>query len=548
MPALSIIINQAHEGNRLEQISSIVEPAGAETVEIIALLPPNAVPMVEGLNGSIPIKVVLTTGLDEPVFLGQAAAASSGDWLVLCYDCDNFDLAQIKGQATALQALGCLAGPYGNVGPALLPLNAGGFRSTEDLLRFCAAHGLAPMAPLLVRRSFFQSLWPALSAPAPAVKVPTDELARLRAGAGSGCVLNGPDNIQIGPTDACNSRCLFCYSHSPLFERSNNGAPANTRRKWLDYDAWMRCLDDLVAMKVRYLDYVGIGEPLVHPRIDDALRATHGRFQRLRLYSNGILLRAHAGVISRAVDSLTISLNAGTSETYSTVHACPPRTFERVIDGIKAVKGCGGCREGVHLSFVVNKLNFREIPALNELCRQLEVKVGLTPLGTYAETEAALGFTPAERDDLFAILQVIEQQPDHCITNLAQYRQLYDRDMTCIVERIPCYVGYIFAQIRGDGRVAFCCAGNSTLGNIHDRSFRDIWFSAAYNRLRRRALTQIEQTGRFIPGCHCSTCGFALENLRVHNQIHGTKMTFEKLKQAVSYYGRLETAANPIPA
>jgi MoaA/NifB/PqqE/SkfB family radical SAM enzyme len=548
MPAFSIILPRADEGNRLEQLLAAFAPDHAGTVEIVGLVNREAEGMVEGLNASVPVKTVLVTGLDQAAALVKAADLSAGDWLILHNSSANFDFNQVKDQARSLETRGALAGPCGNAGPVQLPLGAGGFRNTEELLQFCAAHKLVPMAPLMVRRSFFQGLWPAQSPASTAARDPRGDLGRLRAGAGSGCVLSGPETIQIGPTDACNSRCLFCRIHSPLFQRPREASAGGNRRTTLDYDAWMRCLDDLAAMNVRGVDYIGIGEPLAHPRIDDALRATHGRFQRVGLYSNGILLKAHAQAVSQTVDNLTISLNAGTSTTYSKMHVCPSGTFERVIEGIAAVKKLGGCRQGIQLSFVVNKLNFREIPALADLCRQLDVKVGLTSLGVYPETEATLGFTPAERDELFGLLQAMEQRPDHRVTNLEQYRQFYDRDVTCIVERIPCYVGFIFAQIRGNGGVAFCCAGNATLGNIHDRSFRDIWFSAAYDRLRRRALTQIVQTGQSLPGCHCSICGFALESLRVFNQIHGTALTFEQLKRSIAYYGRLQTAAEPVPA
>jgi len=546
MPAFTVIIPHADEGAHFEQVAAAAKFAPVDTFEIIALEYPGSAPTATCLAASIPVTRLATSRPDDPAVFRQTVAASRGEWLVWLTIGAKFDFQQIIEQVMALQALGASAGPFANSGPLQLPLSAGGFRTAEELLVFCALHQLAPLVPLMVRRTFLQKLWPA-QPPAIQSLATTEPLARLRAGTGSGQVLSGPESVQIGPTNLCNARCLFCYSHSPLVAHPKPTTAEPSSRQMLDYEAWMRCLNDLADLRVKYVDYIGLGEPLAHPRIDDALQATHGRFERIRLYSNGILLKSHAGAVSRWVDSLTVSLNAATSATHSHLHTTAPGSFERVLDGIAAVQSQGGCRDGIHLSFVVNKRNFREIPVLNALCRQLNVKVGLTPLGVYPETEAALGFTPAEREELFALLKMIEQQPDHRIANLVQYREFYDRNMTCVIQRIPCYVGYIFAQIRGDGRVAFCCAGNATVGNIHENSFRDLWFSAPYNRLRQRALTQMIPTGHPLPGCNCNICGFALESVRVFNLIHQTELTFEKLKRAAASSRPLPTAT-PIHA
>lgn len=45
-----------------------------------------------------------------------------------------------------------------------------------------------------------------------------------------------------------------------------------------------------------------------------------------------------------------------------------------------------------------------------------------------------------------------------------------------------------------------------------------------------------------------STCAVAPESLCLYNEIHGVQLTVAKLKRSAACFGRLETAANSIPA
>ncbi len=455
--------------------------------------------------------------------LSSVAESGVADWLCFADALPLPDRASLVRRVGELESSGADIGSMGRSAPLF---SAAGVTSWADLAGHLAAATVAPGAGLLIRRGLLKQLLAARTADSPE--------ARLRVGAALGCALQGPEYVQIGPSDTCSARCQFCRFHSPLFARPapHRGRAAPPHPAQLDFAIWSDCIEDLICLGTSRIDYVGIGEPLLHPRIDDALRLGRGRIGQTMI-TNGLHLASHVAPLAESLDQITISMNAARAETHARLMGCHSEAFARVTRGVEDLRRASA-RTGITLSFVVNRLNYEELPAFADLSRRLGTRAMLTPLGVYPETEAELGLTADDRTKLFRLLDLLERQHDQPITNLATYRSFFDRDTSPLVTNIPCYVGQVFAQIRGDGSVAFCCAGDTIVGNVNARRFPDIWFSSAYNRARHRALTYTTRTGRAVPGCNCFICGFAYESLRVFNTLHGTRHTLESLKRATA--------------
>jgi MoaA/NifB/PqqE/SkfB family radical SAM enzyme len=335
----------------------------------------------------------------------------------------------------------------------------------------------------------------------------------------------GPEYVQIGPVDACNARCLFCVHHSPLVDRDGV-----THKAMLGWDAWRQSLDDIIALKTPRVDYIGIGEPLMHPRIADALQYG-SRHLTQYMVTNGLLLRRHLDTVADHVDWLSVSLNAVTASTQHKLHLTGEKGFDATVEAIRALVARRERRGQVSISFVVNRENFRELAGLPRFCENLGVRAWLNPIGLYEETRAPLGLSRDDQRELDEILDRLSDLPDHHIRNLDQFRYFEGRDTSYIVQQIPCYLGLIFAQIRGDGSVSHCCAcEHEPVGNVNEKPFGDIWTSLTYRRFRRDALFTLMRTKRSLPGCHCNICGLAPESIRVHNRLYGTNHTMSSLK------------------
>lgn len=89
------------------------------------------------------------------------------------------------------------------------------------------------------------------------------------------------------------------------------------------------------------------------------------------------------------------------------------------------------------------------------------------------------------------------------------------------VDRIPCYAGHIYSRVLVNGDVIPCCkAEKKPMGNVYTDSFKDIWYSSAYKRFRKHALTDPKSIPYFKPiDCYASCDNYGM-NLQCDEMIH----------------------------
>ena len=155
-------------------------------------------------------------------------------------------------------------------------------------------------------------------------------------------------------TDRCNSRCVMCdywrYGQTFLsIERAQNLAA--------EFD----------SLDTRWVLLSG-GEPLLHPHWSDVAKILAGGKRQLWLLTAGLALKKHAQAAADLCQNITVSLDGATRETYQSIRGVD--AFEEVCEGIRAVVA-----QGKHISIrcTVQRLNYRELPALIELAHQLGV-------------------------------------------------------------------------------------------------------------------------------------------------------------------------------
>jgi radical SAM protein with 4Fe4S-binding SPASM domain len=109
-------------------------------------------------------------------------------------------------------------------------------------------------------------------------------------------------------------------------------------------------------------------------------------------------------------------------------------------------------------------------------------------------------------------------------TNLDAVRQGASAAGTgSVYERIPCYIGHEYALITADGSVLFCCQCTQPLGNLHQDSFRQIWYSEAYRQAREQARC-LPQERQPLRECECFTaCSHVVVNLDVYRKLFGER-------------------------
>jgi MoaA/NifB/PqqE/SkfB family radical SAM enzyme len=107
------------------------------------------------------------------------------------------------------------------------------------------------------------------------------------------------------------------------------------------------------------------GEPLLNPEWAEMAKCLRDNGQKVWLLTSGLALAKHARKVGELIDSVTVSLDGTTAETYAAIRGLD--AFDKVCEGIGAV-----AKEGVPVSVrvTVQRANYREFPRFVDVARE----------------------------------------------------------------------------------------------------------------------------------------------------------------------------------
>ncbi|MBF0171548.1 MAG: radical SAM protein, partial [Nitrospinae bacterium] len=334
----------------------------------------------------------------------------------------------------------------------------------------------------------------------------------VRLGVKSGVApFTGPFGLQVGVTDFCNFSCEFCATFSHRRPESDTPAPKNQ----LDPAVFHRLVADAKAMEVEQISLVGVGEPLLHKEIVPFVAAVTGAGIRCMLTTNGLALTDEKldGLIGAGLDILNISVNAATAETYALVNGPAKEGFFPTLVERLTKLGRRAERPRLSLRMVVNARTAAEIGLFARLVMAVGAEEGV--FQNYATHRWAKEVTldPATKAALAPALEQAgrELEAAGIDTNARFLAGLWrgdnDEADPDYYRRHPCLVGWTYALIMEDGSVRPCCYCGASLGNINDRSFREIWEGEEYAAFRKLSFN-LPTAGKAPERCVCFTlCG-----------------------------------------
>ena len=354
--------------------------------------------------------------------------------------------------------------------------------------------------------------------------VPADKQAILR-GIADGTAYGGPYHVEIHPADRCNVDCFFC---STAALRGSDELPM---------PRFVELLGELREAGTRSLRLSGGGEPLFHRSIKAFLAAIADSGMPIEnLTTNAVLLRSEvAELLARSCDSVTVSLNTGDAESYGAMMQTNPRNFQRVVDNVSALvaqrRGRGARTPRVTLQFLVWKGNYRTLPAMYRLARQIGADSIL--FNGLASLPPEQHMTAAETDEMMELYEGLVSEDEYrriaCINSFEQdlssrvaamnrrvgarrgslprrVVRFLRRDDWPLAEKVGhlrrevrrrhhargtrgldsyCTIGWHSMVIRTTGAVAPCCIlQGKELGNVYRQSVREVWHGEAYQRFR----------------------------------------------------------------
>jgi len=177
-------------------------------------------------------------------------------------------------------------------------------------------------------------------------------------------VLAFPTKYFFGVSMACDIHCPYCPRQYYTDE---------VKSGFMDYDDFLKILPWLEYADEAFL--FGLGEPFLHPRFFDFLKAAKETGVRVGTSSHGMSLDPETirRIVEIGLDELAVSIDGANRETFETLRA--GAGFDTVKDNIQNLqeikKQKGADKPEVHVAMAVSSHNVRQMTGVVKLAGKL---------------------------------------------------------------------------------------------------------------------------------------------------------------------------------
>ena len=298
----------------------------------------------------------------------------------------------------------------------------------------------------------------------------------------------GPLFVYLMATEACNLRCRFC----DLWRTQHRSGDALADE--LTTEEMVRLVNEVAETGCMIVNIWG-GEPLVRPDLCDLVRAIDRAGMASVVTTNGFLLTETVArdLVAAGVGSVFVSIDSPVPAEHDELRGCKG-SYERAAQGLKTLREVGGKSITVGINTLVNRRNYRQLCEMIRLAaslsvdsvRLLSMELG-EPFSKYASTDTSL-FEFSEDDlrelrvELRRTSRIARAANINC--NLREYLEGMPAYYAGHYRPKTCFAGDLICDIDARGNVAPCLTLGRTGGNVRERSFREIWTSEEFHRLR----------------------------------------------------------------
>jgi radical SAM protein with 4Fe4S-binding SPASM domain len=276
-----------------------------------------------------------------------------------------------------------------------------------------------------------------------------------------------PFNVSIEPTTTCNLGCPECPSGLKSFTRPTGN---------LDYDFYKRMVDE-IGNKLIYLYFYFQGEPYMHPKFLELVRyaSQKGIYTVTSTNAHFLTERKARETVESGLDRILISIDGTTQDTYEQYRI--GGSLEKVIEGtknlVRAKRELKSATPHIVFQFLVVKPNEQQI----EDVKKLATEIGVDEV----KLKTAQVYDFEHGNELIPTIDKYSRYKKHSDGTYQIKNELLNH----------CWKLWHSAVITWDGKVVPCCFDKDAqhqLGDLHSKTFSQIWQSDLYKSFRSRIL------------------------------------------------------------
>lgn len=288
-----------------------------------------------------------------------------------------------------------------------------------------------------------------------------------------------PIFIEIEITTRCNLKCIIC-EHT--YWREPN--------KDMSFEQFKKIINQFPFLC--WIGLTGIGESFLNKDFIKMLEYVKKKKIYIELYDSFYFIEKNIAdeLIKLKIDRILASIDAAKKETYEKIRK--GSNFEKVINNIhylfKKKKQTNSKYPKIGFHFIINKLNYQEIPDFIKLVDNLREKVD-----TEIQFTGLLHNFPEIKELFMKVPEDIIKEAEE-IAKKKEIKLIWNQNIPSLKPFINECTAWSMPFIFVDGSVICCCASNEankrdfqkrySFGNVLEQPFKTIWFSEQYKKFR----------------------------------------------------------------
>jgi len=314
-----------------------------------------------------------------------------------------------------------------------------------------------------------------------------------------------PIYVEIGLTNICNHKCIFC------------GLDWARGQDTLNINVLIDNLKDMKAHGIKSICYSGAGEPLLHKDFPFIIKFTKELGINVAFSTNAVLFDKETAEKTLPYTTwIRFSVDAATPETHAKIHGVLENDFQKILDNLQKaveIKKQNNYDVTLGVQFLLLEENAHEVLKIAEICKRLGVdNLQVKPYSYNPNSFNKFEIDYEKFDDLKEKLMVFADENFKIIFRTSRGERVLKRQ-----EYNQCHGLPFIAIINEKGNIMPCHLfydkDELSYGNIYKNKFSEIWRSEQ----RKEVLRKIQEKGvdQCKKGCRLDLINSYLHKLKI---------------------------------